>query len=244
MHAALQGSPAFHADPTPKVLLDTDFVIRSVNRAFEHATARTADDLRSINVFDAFPDNPRDPSATGVARCTASLEAVVRTRSVHHLVIQRYDVPNVRNPGEFLLRHWVPVNAPVIVDGELVGVLHTTCDVTPLRSDVRRAMECFRDLVAGRELAALETGDPDGLVRAFGDGIAHFNELAEEVTNLQSALVSRATIDQAKGILMATHTCTAEQAFDILRQLSNDTNVRLADVAAALVYETVHASTE
>lgn len=242
MHAALEGSPAFYADPTPKVLLDSDFVIQSVNPAFARATARSSDDLLSVNVFEAFPDNPHDPSTTGAATLAASLEAALRTRSVQHMVIQRYDVPDVRHPGQFLERHWVPVNAPIIVDTEPVGVLHVTRDVTLLRSDLLRATEYYRDLLAGRAVARVDAEGQD-MVRALTDGFATFNELADEVTNLKAALVSRATIDQAKGILMASHKCTADQAFDILRQLSNDTNVRLADVAAALVYETA-ATTE
>lgn len=239
MHAALKGSPAFHADPTPKVLLDTDFVIRAVNPAYARAALRPAEDLVSVNVFDAFPDNPQDPSATGVATLTASLETVLRTRAVHHMLIQRYDIPDPSTPGKFILRHWVPINAPVVVDGRVVGVAHQVRDVTPLRSDVIRAMEHYRDLLANRDIGGVDPDRHDSIIRAFTDGIAHFNELAEEVVHLKEALVSRATIDQAKGILMGRHGCSADQAFDILRQLSNDTNVRLADVAAALVYETV-----
>jgi hypothetical protein len=238
VHAALEGSPAFHADPTPKVLLDTDLVIRAVNPTYARATARTAEELVSLDMFEAFPDNPNDPSADGVAKLTASLETVLRTGAMHHMVIQRYDVPDMGHPGQFLLRHWVPVNSPMLVDGDLVGVVHQVHDVTPLRSDVARAMGYYRDLLAGQQIGGPEAGNPDDIVRAFTNAIANFNELAEEVVNLKEALVSRATIDQAKGILMATHRCTADGAFDILRQLSNDTNVRLADVAAALVHET------
>lgn len=98
-------------------------------------------------------------------------------------------------------------------------------------------MRHCRDLLAGREVDGPEA-DPHDLVEALTDAIAYFNDLAEEVVNLKQALVSRATIDQAKGILMATHGCTADDAFQMLRQLSNDTNVRLADLAAALVLET------
>lgn len=238
MHEALQGSASFHADPTPKVLLDTHFVIRAVNPAYARATARTAEELLSMDVFEAFPDNPSDPAADGVAKLTASLETVMRGRAVHHMVIQRYDVPDVHNPDQFLLRHWVPVNSPIVLDGEMVGIVHQVRDVTPLRSDVLRAMTYYRDLLAGHDMDASGAGDRDDIVRALADGIAHFNELAEEVVNLKQALVSRATIDQAKGILMANHRCTPEQAFGILRQLSNDTNTRLAEVAAALVHET------
>jgi AmiR/NasT family two-component response regulator len=36
---------------------------------------------------------------------------------------------------------------------------------------------------------------------------------------------------------MADRKCTAEEAFALLTRLSNDTNLRLADVAAAVVYQ-------
>ena len=45
------------------------------------------------------------------------------------------------------------------------------------------------------------------------------------------------TLEQAKGIVMAERRCSPEAAFAVLRQLSNESNVRLADVLLALVYE-------
>lgn len=54
---------------------------------------------------------------------------------------------------------------------------------------------------------------------------------------LQTAMQSRAVIEQAKGILMGARRCTAEEAFDILIQLSQDANRKLRDVAEALVDE-------
>ena len=52
---------------------------------------------------------------------------------------------------------------------------------------------------------------------------------------LRQALVSRAPIEQAKGILMAVHHCTTDEAFDQLRTQSQDTNTKLHDVATAFV---------
>ena len=52
---------------------------------------------------------------------------------------------------------------------------------------------------------------------------------------LQTAMQSRAVIEQAKGILMGARRCKAEEAFDILVKLSQDTNRKLRDVAQALV---------
>ena len=60
---------------------------------------------------------------------------------------------------------------------------------------------------------------------------------AREIGQLREALVSRARIDQAKGVIMAERHISPDQAFRALVKLSNDANVRLADVAAALVYQ-------
>jgi len=53
--------------------------------------------------------------------------------------------------------------------------------------------------------------------------------------HMQTAMASRAVIDQAKGIIMGDRRCTAEQAFQILVKLSQDSNRKLRDVAQALV---------
>ncbi|WP_111767868.1 GAF and ANTAR domain-containing protein [Nakamurella deserti] len=53
--------------------------------------------------------------------------------------------------------------------------------------------------------------------------------------NLERAMVTRSIIEQAKGIIMVQRKCTAGDAFDILRQISMDENMRLAEVAAQLV---------
>lgn len=52
---------------------------------------------------------------------------------------------------------------------------------------------------------------------------------------LETALASRSTIDQAMGILMAQQRCDAEAAFDLLRRHSQNTNRPLREVAADLV---------
>jgi len=53
--------------------------------------------------------------------------------------------------------------------------------------------------------------------------------------HMQAAMENRAVIEQAKGIIMGDRRCTAEEAFRILSRLSQDTNRKLRDVAAALV---------
>jgi GAF domain-containing protein len=53
--------------------------------------------------------------------------------------------------------------------------------------------------------------------------------------NLQKALESRAIIDQAKGILMGRHLCSADAAFDLLVRQSSASNRKLRDIAQDVV---------
>jgi GAF domain-containing protein len=64
--------------------------------------------------------------------------------------------------------------------------------------------------------------------------------LAEQATlagNLRAALASRAVIDQAIGVIMARRRCTADQAFEILREASQNRNIKLRDIAVLFVAE-------
>ena len=56
-----------------------------------------------------------------------------------------------------------------------------------------------------------------------------------EYHNLQGAFGRRAVIEQAKGILMARHSTSADKAFEMLREHSQHNGHKLADVAAAVV---------
>lgn len=60
-------------------------------------------------------------------------------------------------------------------------------------------------------------------------------ELESLSGNLRSALESRATIDQAKGIVMATRQCDAEEAFAYLAHMSSVSNIKLREVASRIV---------
>ncbi len=57
----------------------------------------------------------------------------------------------------------------------------------------------------------------------------------EQVTNLELALTSARRIGAAIGILMARHVITDEQAFDLLRVLSQTTHRKLRDVAEDVI---------
>jgi hypothetical protein len=62
-------------------------------------------------------------------------------------------------------------------------------------------------------------------------------KLRAEVTGLRRALESRGPIERAKGVLMYRHGWTAEEAFDHLVNLSQHTNVRLAELVDDVIAE-------
>ncbi|WP_084522560.1 PAS and ANTAR domain-containing protein [Nocardia inohanensis] len=61
----------------------------------------------------------------------------------------------------------------------------------------------------------------------------HRDELLEEL--LPTVIEQRATIEQAKGVLMLGYGLTAEQAFRVLVWRSQTTNLKLRDLAAQLI---------
>ena len=74
-------------------------------------------------------------------------------------------------------------------------------------------------------------GSPEELQSAIDITLQRF----AEYQNLQGAFGRRATIEQAKGILMARHGLTADRAFEMLRTHSQNHGRKLVDVAEAVV---------
>jgi GAF domain-containing protein len=75
-------------------------------------------------------------------------------------------------------------------------------------------------------------GDQGAVALANAQAYWEQATLAENMTN---AMASRATIEQAKGVIMATAGCDPNEAFDRLRQQSQYENRKLRDVAAEIV---------
>jgi AmiR/NasT family two-component response regulator len=73
--------------------------------------------------------------------------------------------------------------------------------------------------------------DPDELAIAIDITLQRFSEYH----NLQGAFSRRAVIEQAKGILMARQSTSAERAFEMLREHSQHSGRKLVDIAQAVV---------
>ena len=108
---------------------------------------------------------------------------------------------------------------PLVADGEPAGVL-TLYARRPRAfgpAEVARA-EQFAGHASGALTLALR--------------MASCHDLNDQ---LRTSLVSRAVIDQALGVIMATERCPQDRALAVLKTVSQNTNVKIRDLAATIV---------
>jgi ANTAR domain/GAF domain len=111
------------------------------------------------------------------------------------------------------------LSAPLFIDEKFAGSLNL----------YGREADSFDDL--DESLVRLYTAAAAAAI-ANARRYAEARRLAE---NLRRAIESRAVIDQAIGMLMATRGLDAETAFRMLARESQNTNTKLRDVAARIV---------
>lgn len=108
---------------------------------------------------------------------------------------------------------------PLNVDGRSLGALNLYARTASAfgAAETRRA-ENFAEYASGALTLAMRLASNAALI-----------------DQLRSSLSSRAIIDQALGIIMAREHCTQARAFAILRAASQNSNVKLRDIATAIV---------
>ena len=95
--------------------------------------------------------------------------------------------------------------------------------------------------VYGREFPLPDRRSIDAVARVAAYAVVPvanrylYETAVERAAHLQTALDSRAVIDQAKGILMERFKLTADQAFQVLTRVSMETNTKVRDVAERFV---------
>jgi hypothetical protein len=227
--------PVFRSLAVPTVLLDPDLVIRAATPSYLLATGRDETEVLDAHLFDAFPENDATREIGSGEALVGSLQRVLRTGRPHDLGSLRYDVADHTDPDRFVERRWLLVNSAVFDGPRPTAISMQVRDVTAVGRDVLEALRHYRELLADGDLRSGAQRRRVEEASALVDVVEDYDRLAAEVAQLHEAMTSRSTIEQAKGIVMADRRCSADEAFAVLRRLSQDSNVRLAHVAAALV---------
>ena len=122
----------FESLPGLYLILAPDFTIVAVSDAYLRATMTKRDEILGRNLFEVFPDNPDDPTATGVRNLRASLQRVLENKAPDTMAVQKYDIRRPEsNGGAFEERYWSPLNSPVLgPDNQVAYIIHRVEDVT------------------------------------------------------------------------------------------------------------------
>ena len=106
----------------------------------------------------------------------------------------------------------------------------------PIHEQVTGALNIYATKPEAFDSDAIILGQTFAGYAAVALANAHlYDAQANLAQQMQAAMQSRAVIEQAKGIIMGSRRCTADEAFAILTKISQDTNRKLRDVAAAVV---------
>ncbi|MFC9242485.1 SpoIIE family protein phosphatase [Streptomyces sp. NPDC057136] len=195
MTADIDFTAFFDATPSPYLVLDTDLVIRYVNTAYLQTTGRTRDQLIGKYFFDALPERLGTPDHTQ-QNLKASLHLVLDTGKPDTLVLQRYDIPALDQPGGFEERWWSKIHTPIPgPDGKVKWIVQRAEDVTAfVHSRLARQLT--------EEFTEREKGMAAGLYARAGElhrlnqelSQAHARERQVAVT-LQEAMLSVPDLD-------------------------------------------------
>jgi hypothetical protein len=238
---------------------DVDAPTELVAQAFVAAAGTIGDDVDVDGAIARLTSGCRAALPSGDAGVIArdvDGELRLAAASFEHLqLLERIVLPYDEGPLLECARSGEPIARPDLRDA--VGRWPTFANAAiesgfcsvhalPLRYDtaVIGAVELLR-----AERGAMPTA-PLALLRALADvttiGILRQRATVEarnRVAQLEGALASRVTIEQAKGILAAHSGGDPEAAFDVLRGYARARNERLAEVAAAIVDRTLPATT-
>ncbi len=187
----------FQAVPGLYLVLTPDFRIVAVSDAYLSATMTERSAILERGIFDVFPDNPDDPSATGVRNLRESLQRVVDHRRSDSMAVQKYDIRRKESEGGgFEVRYWSPVNSPVLSStGELIYIIHRVEDVTEFVRLKQKGQES--DRIAEEMLTRAGQMESEIYLRSqeLGDAnrqLRHANDVLERLYHQVSDLMSQA----------------------------------------------------
>jgi signal transduction histidine kinase/DNA-binding NarL/FixJ family response regulator len=228
----------FESAPSAYLVLAPDLRIAAVTEAYLQATMTRREDILGRGIFEVFPDNPDDPTATGSAKLSASLDRVLRDKAPDTMAVQKYDI---RRPeaegGAFEERYWSPVNAPVLApNGSLLYIIHAVADVTEfvrltqIGAEGQERAEAMRSRVAAMEVEILVRSQELDRARSAADAAnraksAFLANMSHEIRTPMNAILGYTQLLQRGTNLSSTqreHLDVIAKSGDHLLDLIND----------------------
>ena len=168
----------FESLPGLYLVLTPELNIVAASDAYLKATMTTREGILNRNLFEVLPDNPDDPTATGVSNLRASLDRVRATAATDTMAIQKYDVR--RPDGSFEERYWSPVNSPVVgPDRHIQYIIHRVEDVTDFMRSKGSGTGSSADLQARMEQMQAEIFQSSQKVQAANQQLEAANKELE-----------------------------------------------------------------
>ncbi|WAL67487.1 PAS and ANTAR domain-containing protein [Amycolatopsis cynarae] len=148
--------------------------------------------------------------------------------------------PGSVSPGlEVVRKHGHPMDRPQLAEvfeGARAGGEAFSCQLRIAAADgATRAVVVVGDVDRDERGTTAVHGYYVDLTTARLREAVQLSELAGEAAGLQRAMASRATIEQAKGMIMFAYGCDSAAAFDLLIGASQRGNVKLRELAERLV---------
>jgi len=183
----------FESAPGMYLVLTPDFRIVAASDAYLQATMTNREDVLGRGIFDVFPDNPDDPTTTGVRNLRASLNRVVQHGVADAMAVQKYDIRRPESEGgQYEERYWSPVNCPIFGDdGKVAYIIHTVEDVTEFVRIKTQSTE--QDTLNQKLLTRGEQMEAEIFQRAqeIQEANQQLRQANEELTNLYAGLERR-----------------------------------------------------
>ncbi len=193
------------------------FSIAAVNAAYTQATLTEGSKILGRPLFEVFPDNPNDPSASGVRNLKASLERVLATKAAETMAVQKYDIRRPESEGGgFEERYWSPVNSPLLDDfGRVEFIVHRVEDVT----DLVRLRQVEKESGQLKDDLRARAGRAEAELTMRGRQLAEYQGIHEQTERKLAASEARFAMAFAEapvGMVLATpegRVLEANQAF-------------------------------
>ncbi|MHB8512056.1 MAG: hybrid sensor histidine kinase/response regulator [Actinomycetota bacterium] len=178
----------FESAPGLYLVLNPSLEIIAVSDAYLEATMTKREELIGKGIFEAFPDNPDDPSATGVANLRASLNRVSTKLVADSMAVQKYDIRRPEEEGGgFEVRYWSPKNSPILDGNKLAYIVHRVEDVT----EYVKLQQQKSEQVALTEELREGTARMEAEILARSQELRELNDKLEAANNAKNSFLSR-----------------------------------------------------